>query len=65
MIRLKGGRVIDPKNGRDAVGDVWIDGERIVDAAAKAAVPPRPTTWPARSSWPAASTSTPTSPAAT
>ena len=32
MIRLKGGRVIDPKNGRDAVGDVWIDGERIVDA---------------------------------
>ena len=32
MIRLKGGRVIDPKNDRDAVGDVWIEGERIVDA---------------------------------
>ena len=32
MIRLKGGHVIDPKNSRDAVGDVWIDGERIVEA---------------------------------
>ena len=37
MIRLKGGRVVDPKNGRDAVGDVWIDGERIVDAPANGA----------------------------
>ncbi len=36
MIRLKGGRVIDPAHGRDAVGDVWIDGERIVDAPADA-----------------------------
>jgi formylmethanofuran dehydrogenase subunit A len=36
MIRLMGGRVIDPKNRRDAVGDVWIVGDRIVDAAAKA-----------------------------
>ena len=34
MIRLKGGRVIDPKNGRDAIGDIWIDGERIVEAPA-------------------------------
>ena len=31
MIRLKGGRVIDPQSGRDGVGDVWIDGDRIVD----------------------------------
>jgi formylmethanofuran dehydrogenase subunit A len=31
MITLRGGRVIDPKNGRDEIGDVWIDGERIVD----------------------------------
>jgi formylmethanofuran dehydrogenase subunit A len=31
MIRLKGGRVIDPQNGRDSVGDIWIDGERIVE----------------------------------
>jgi formylmethanofuran dehydrogenase subunit A len=32
MIRLAGGRIIDPKHGRDGVGDVWIDRERIVGA---------------------------------
>ena len=26
---LKGGRVVDPANGRDGVFDVWIDGDRI------------------------------------
>jgi formylmethanofuran dehydrogenase subunit A len=30
MIRLEGGRIIDPKNRRDEIGDLWIDGERIV-----------------------------------
>jgi dihydroorotase len=36
-VLIKGGRVIDPASGRDAVGDVLIDGERIaaLDAAAK------------------------------
>lgn len=36
---IKGGRVIDPASGRDAVGDVLVDGERIValDGAAKGA----------------------------
>lgn len=36
-ILIKGGRVIDPASGRDAIGDVLIDGERIaaLDAAAK------------------------------
>ncbi len=27
---LKGGRVVDPANGRDALLDVLIDGDRIV-----------------------------------
>jgi formylmethanofuran dehydrogenase subunit A len=30
MILLKGGRVIDPQNDRDGIGDIWIDGDRIV-----------------------------------
>ncbi len=30
MIRLKGGRVIDPVHGRDGIGDVFIDQGRIV-----------------------------------
>src|SRR5215831_5150161 len=30
--RIAGGRVIDPANGRDAVGDVWISDGRIIDA---------------------------------
>jgi formylmethanofuran dehydrogenase subunit A len=32
LIRLAGGRVIDPVNRRDAIGDVWIRGNRIVEA---------------------------------
>lgn len=32
MIRLTGGRVIDPANGLDGPGDIWIDGGRIVPA---------------------------------
>lgn len=31
MIRLKGGRVIDPKHGRDAVGDLWIEDDRVAE----------------------------------
>jgi formylmethanofuran dehydrogenase subunit A len=31
---VKGGRVIDPPNGRDDIGDVWIRDGRIVDAPA-------------------------------
>lgn len=34
MIRLKGGRVIDPANGRDGIADLWMDGERITEAPA-------------------------------
>jgi formylmethanofuran dehydrogenase subunit A len=29
MIRLKGGRIVDPVNGRDEIGDLWIDGDRV------------------------------------
>ncbi len=38
-ILIKGGRVIDPASGRDATGEVLVDGERIaaLDAAARAA----------------------------
>lgn len=32
LIRLAGGRVVDPVNGRDAVGDVYIEDGRIVAA---------------------------------
>jgi formylmethanofuran dehydrogenase subunit A len=28
--RLTGGRIVDPVNGRDAVGDVWIEDERVI-----------------------------------
>jgi formylmethanofuran dehydrogenase subunit A len=31
LTRLTGGRVIDPANGRDGIGDVWIRDSRIVD----------------------------------
>jgi formylmethanofuran dehydrogenase subunit A len=31
LIRLSGGRVIDPANGRDGIGDIWIRDDRIVD----------------------------------
>ncbi|MGB8277003.1 MAG: formylmethanofuran dehydrogenase subunit A [Methylovirgula sp.] len=34
LIRLSGGRVIDPANGRDGIGDIWIRDDRIVEAAA-------------------------------
>ncbi|GEP08649.1 formylmethanofuran dehydrogenase subunit A [Methylobacterium gnaphalii] len=30
LIRIQGGRVVDPTDGRDAVGDVWIENGRIV-----------------------------------
>jgi formylmethanofuran dehydrogenase subunit A len=30
LIRLAGGRVIDPANGRDGIGDIWIRDDRIV-----------------------------------
>jgi len=32
MIRLEGGRIVDPRNGVDRIGDLWIDGERIAEA---------------------------------
>lgn len=42
-ILIKGGRVVDPASGRDAIGDVLIDGERIAvaEAAAKDSRPDR------------------------
>ncbi|SFG68322.1 formylmethanofuran dehydrogenase subunit A [Methylobacterium gossipiicola] len=33
LIRIQGGRVVDPTAGRDAVGDVWIENGRIVAAS--------------------------------
>ncbi|GLS42442.1 formylmethanofuran dehydrogenase subunit A [Methylobacterium brachythecii] len=30
LIRIQGGRVVDPTDGRDAVGDVWIENGKIV-----------------------------------
>ena len=32
LTRLAGGHVIDPANGRDGVGDVWLRDGRIIDA---------------------------------
>ncbi len=32
LIRLAGGRVVDPANGRDGIGDVWIRDSRIIEA---------------------------------
>lgn len=32
LTRIAGGRIIDPANGRDGVGDVWIRDGRIIDA---------------------------------
>jgi formylmethanofuran dehydrogenase subunit A len=37
LTRIKGGRVIDPANGRDGIGDVFIRDGRIVDAPPGAA----------------------------
>jgi formylmethanofuran dehydrogenase subunit A len=34
MIRLKGGRIIDPANERDEIADLWLDGDRIAEAPA-------------------------------
>jgi formylmethanofuran dehydrogenase subunit A len=34
LTRIKGGRVVDPANGREGVGDVWFRDGRIVDAPA-------------------------------
>jgi formylmethanofuran dehydrogenase subunit A len=34
LTRIKGGRVVDPANGRDGVGDVWFRDGRIIDAPA-------------------------------
>ncbi|MHB8883671.1 MAG: formylmethanofuran dehydrogenase subunit A [Methylovirgula sp.] len=34
LIRLSGGRVIDPANGRDGIGDIWIRDDRIVEPVA-------------------------------
>lgn len=36
LTRLKGGRVVDPAHGRDAVGDVWIEDGRVVDPPRRA-----------------------------
>ena len=38
MIRLKGGRIVDPANGRDEIGDLFIADGRVV------APPPEPET---------------------
>src|SRR3984893_3867249 len=32
LILLKGGRVVDPVNGRDEIADLWIENDRIVAA---------------------------------
>ncbi|MGY2048554.1 formylmethanofuran dehydrogenase subunit A [Methylobacterium sp. JK268] len=37
LTRITGGRVVDPTAGRDAVGDVWIEDGRIVEAPANRA----------------------------
>ncbi|ACA20063.1 formylmethanofuran dehydrogenase subunit A [Methylobacterium sp. 4-46] len=36
LTRISGGRVVDPTAGRDAVGDVWIEDGRIVEAPDRA-----------------------------
>ena len=30
LIRIKGARILDPANGRDEVGDLWVRDEQIV-----------------------------------
>jgi len=32
LIHLKGGHIVDPVNGRDETGDLWIENDRIVAA---------------------------------
>jgi formylmethanofuran dehydrogenase subunit A len=34
LTRIAGGRVLDPANGRDEIGDLWLEGERVVAAPA-------------------------------
>ena len=34
LTKIAGGRVIDPANARDGIGNVWLEGERVVDAPA-------------------------------
>jgi formylmethanofuran dehydrogenase subunit A len=34
LTKITGGRILDPANGVDAVGDVWLDGERVAAAPA-------------------------------
>jgi len=62
-ILLKGGRIVDPVNGRDEIGDLW-DRERSHRGAAPGGVAMKSTTSPARSSWRAPSIFIPISPAA-
>ena len=63
LTRIAGGRIIDPANRRDGVGDLWMLRRQHRGPARRARAPMRPTTRRARSSWPAPSTSTPISPA--
>src|SRR5262249_58753679 len=32
LTRIKGGRIIDPANGHDGIGDIWMRDDRIVEA---------------------------------
>ena len=32
LTRIAGGRILDPANGRDEIGDLWLEGERVVAA---------------------------------
>src|SRR5262249_7780584 len=36
LTRIKGGRIIDPANGHDGIGDIWMRDDRIVEAPAAA-----------------------------
>jgi predicted amidohydrolase len=60
LIRLKGGRIVDPVHKQDGIGDVFIEDGRIV-ALAEVASPTRLMTSRARSSWHGPSTSAPIS----
>ncbi len=60
---LRGGHIVDPATGQDAIGDVWFEDGRIVERPEGRSADRRSTS-PAISSWPAQSTSIRTSPAA-
>ena len=32
LTKIAGGRIVDPANGRDEIGDLWLRDERIVAA---------------------------------